>query len=85
MHNFKSKIEIDLSSVQMGKIKLISLTVNKLNHEDYIIIILPNINYSKDNFANWTSGNGKLLDCLIQDLIQEMQSEINSFYDAIFE
>lgn len=43
------------------------------------------INYLKDNFANWTRGNGKLLDCLIQDLIQEMQSEINSFYDAIFE
>ena len=38
------------------------------------------INYLKQNFTNWTSGNEK-----IDNLIQEMQLKINSYDDIIFE
>ena len=38
------------------------------------------INHLKENFINWTSGNEK-----IDNFIQEMQLQINSKYDIIFE
>src|SRR6266498_2176294 len=41
---------------------------------------LCQINYLKENFNNWTSGNEK-----IDNLIQEMQLKINDYKDIIFE
>ncbi|RIA94202.1 hypothetical protein C1645_873593 [Glomus cerebriforme] len=41
---------------------------------------LCQINCLKENFTNWTSGNGN-----IDNFIQEMQLKINSCYDKIFE
>jgi hypothetical protein len=38
------------------------------------------INYLKNNFTNWTSGNEK-----IDDLIQKNQLKINEYYDTIIE
>src|SRR5205809_2029871 len=38
------------------------------------------INYLKENFTNWTSGNEK-----IDNLIQEIQLKINDYKDIIFE
>ncbi|CAB4441804.1 unnamed protein product [Rhizophagus irregularis] len=38
------------------------------------------INYLKNNFTHWTSGNEK-----IDDFIQKMQSKINKYDDTIFE
>jgi hypothetical protein len=38
------------------------------------------INYLKNNFANWTSGNKK-----IDELIQEMQLKVNKYNDIIVE
>ena len=38
------------------------------------------INYLKENFTNWTSGNEK-----IDKLIQEMQSRIHNDKEIIFE
>ncbi|GES95348.1 kinase-like domain-containing protein [Rhizophagus clarus] len=38
------------------------------------------INYLKNNFTNWTSGNNKL-----DEFIQQIQLKINNYYDSIFE
>jgi hypothetical protein len=38
------------------------------------------INYFKNSFTNWTSGND-----IIDDFIQKMQLKINSYYDVILE
>ena len=38
------------------------------------------INYLKENFTNWTSGNEK-----VDDFIQEMQLKINYYNDVIVE
>src|SRR6266487_3496914 len=38
------------------------------------------INYLKENFTNWTSGNEK-----IDNLIQEIQLKVNDYKDIIFE
>ncbi|CAB5379102.1 unnamed protein product [Rhizophagus irregularis] len=38
------------------------------------------INYLKNDFTNWTSGNGK-----IDNFIQKMQLKINGYEDAVFE
>lgn len=51
-----------------------------INDEIYEWCKLCQINSLRQNFINWASGNEK-----IDNLILEVQSEINSYYDKIFE